>query len=122
MSETEASFAERIIRSVENILYHYVVNNGYKYIRKLTQFVRTLNCRRNCSIGLIPKDVKKNRSFSPFCTAYRHQNLENPSLKLETEFASRSMTYHSGRVISYSLHKSFSKLLQFIPENLQHTQ
>ena len=33
-------------------------DNGYKYIHKLTQFVTTLNSRRNCSIDLIPKNVK----------------------------------------------------------------
>ena len=32
--------------------------NGYMYINKLTQFVTTLNSRRNCSIDLIPKIVK----------------------------------------------------------------
>ena len=38
------------------------------------------------------------------------------------EFASQSMTYPPGRVISHSLHMRFSKLLHFLPENLQHTQ
>ena len=33
-------------------------DNRYKYIHKLTQFVTTLNYRRNCSIDLIPKNVK----------------------------------------------------------------
>ena len=32
------------------------------------------------------------------------------------------MTYPSGRVISHSLHKRFSRLLQLLPENLQRTQ
>ena len=32
------------------------------------------------------------------------------------------MTDPSGGVISHSLHKRFSKLLPFLPENLQHTQ
>ena len=32
------------------------------------------------------------------------------------------MTYPSGRVISHSVQKKFSKLLQFLPINLQHTQ
>ena len=41
-----------------------------------------------------------------------YENLEYPILKLETGFASRSMTYPSGRVISHSSHKRFSKLLQ----------
>ena len=61
MSETKAAFAERIIRSLKSILYRYMEDNGYKYIHKLTQFVTTLNSRRNCSTDLIPK--KKFRFF-----------------------------------------------------------
>ena len=37
---------------------------GYKYIHKLTQFVTTLNFRRNCSIDLIPKNVKNSHFLS----------------------------------------------------------
>ena len=33
-------------------------DNGYKYVHKLTQFVTTLNSKRNWSIDLIPKNVK----------------------------------------------------------------
>ena len=33
-------------------------DDGYKYIHKLTQFVTTLNSRRNCAIDLIPENVK----------------------------------------------------------------
>ena len=58
MSETKAAFAERKIRSLKNILYRYLEHNGYKYFHKLTQFVTTLNSRRNCSTDLIPKNVK----------------------------------------------------------------
>ena len=58
MSETKAAFAEGTIRSLKNILYRYMEDNGYKYIHKLTQFVTTLSSRRNCSIDLIPKNVK----------------------------------------------------------------
>ena len=96
-------------------------DKGYKYIHKLNQFVTTLNARRNCSIDLIPKKVK-NSDICPFCTANHYENLENPSLNLDTELASRSMTHSSGRVINHSLQKKFSKLLQFLPENFQHTQ
>ena len=55
MSETKAAFAERTIRSLKNMFYRYMEDNGYKYIHKLTQFVTTLNSRKNCSIELIPK-------------------------------------------------------------------
>ena len=57
MSETKAAFAERTIRSLKNILYRYMEDNGYKYIHKFAQFVTTLNSRRNCSTDLIPKNV-----------------------------------------------------------------
>ena len=62
--ETKAAFAEPTIRSVKNILYRYVEDNGYKYIHKLTQFVTTVNSRRNCSMDLIPKNVKKSDFLS----------------------------------------------------------
>ena len=58
MSETNAAFAQRTIRSLKNKLYRYMEDNGYKYIHKLTQFVTILNSRRKCSIDLIPKNVK----------------------------------------------------------------
>ena len=64
MSETKAAFAERIIRSLKNILYRYMEDNGYKYIHKLTQFVTTLNSRRNCSIDLVPKNVNNSGFLS----------------------------------------------------------
>ena len=64
MSETKAAFAERTIRSLENILYHYMEDNGYKYVRKLTQYVTTLSSRKNCSEVLIPKNVKNSDLLS----------------------------------------------------------
>ena len=64
MSETKAAYAERTIRSMKNRLYRYMKDNGYKYIHELTQFVTTLNSRRNCSIHLIPKDVKNSDILS----------------------------------------------------------
>ena len=64
MSETKAAFAERTIRSLKNILYRYMEDNGYKYIHKSTQFVTTLNSRRNCSIDLIPKNVENSDFLS----------------------------------------------------------
>ena len=64
MSETKAAFAERTILSLKNILHRYMEDNGYKYFHKLTQFVTTLNSRRNCSIDLIPENVKKHDFLS----------------------------------------------------------
>ena len=64
MSETKAAFAERTIRSLKNILYRYLEDNGYKYIHKLNQFVTSLKSRRNCSIDLIPKNIKNSDFLS----------------------------------------------------------
>ena len=64
MSETKAAFAERTIRSLKNILYRYMEDNGDNYVHKLTQFVTTLNSRRYCSIDLIPKNVKNSDILS----------------------------------------------------------
>ena len=64
MSETKAAFAERTIRSLKNILYRYMEDNGYKFIHKLTQFIIALNSRRNCSKDLIPKNVKSSDFLS----------------------------------------------------------
>ena len=64
MSDTNGAFAERTIRSLKNILHRYMEDNGYKYIHKLTQFVTTLNSRRNCSIDLIPKIVRNSDFLS----------------------------------------------------------
>ena len=58
MTETKAAFAENTIRSLKNILYRYKEDTGDKYIYKLTQFALTLISRRNCSIDLIPKNVR----------------------------------------------------------------
>ena len=54
MSETKAAFAQRTIRSLKKILYRYMEDYGYKYIHKLSQFITTLNSRRNRSIDMRP--------------------------------------------------------------------
>ena len=46
MTETKATFAERTIRSLENNFYRYMEDYGYKYIRKLSHFVKILNSRQ----------------------------------------------------------------------------
>ena len=55
MIETKAAFAERTKRSLENILYRYMEDYGYKYIHQLLQFITTLNSRRNSSIDMRSK-------------------------------------------------------------------
>ena len=81
MSETKAAFAERTKRSLKNKLYRYKEDNGDKYFHKLTQFVTTLNSRRNCLIDLIPKNVKKSDFLSiPYSKPIRE--FKKPKFKV----------------------------------------
>ena len=68
MIETKAAFAERTIRSLKIILYRYMEDYGYKYIHKLTQFITTLNSRRNSSIDMRPNTVKNCDFLSTLCS------------------------------------------------------
>ena len=81
MSETKAAFAERTKRSLKIILYRYMEDNGYKYIHKLTQFVKTINSRRNCSIDLIPKNVR-NSEFLSILYSKPLRELRKPKFKV----------------------------------------
>ena len=65
MNEAKAAFAEHTIRSLKNILYHYMGEYGYQHIQKFSQFVTTFNSRKNRLIYLIPKNVK-NSDFQSF--------------------------------------------------------
>ena len=94
------------MRFLMNILYRYMEDYGYKYTHKMSHFVTTLNSRKNCSVDLMPKNVKKSE-FCPFCTARHYEKKENPSLQLETKFASRSKTYPPGRVLNHNLLRVF---------------
>ena len=64
MSETKAAFAERAIQSLKHIIYRYIEDHGEKFIPKLQQFLSTLNCRKNRSIGKSPRDVKNSDFLS----------------------------------------------------------
>ena len=64
MSETKATFAERTIRSLKNILYRYMEDYGHKYIHKLRNFTATMNSRNNRSIDMKPNHVKNSDFMS----------------------------------------------------------
>ena len=121
MSETKAAFAERTIQSLKNMLYRYMEDNGYKYTHTLTQFVTTLNSRRNFSIDLIAKKVK-NSDFLSILYSKPLREFGKPQFKIGDTVRISIMTYRSGKDKSYSSHKKFLNLLQFLPVNLQHTQ
>ena len=81
-------------------------DRGYKYILKLSQFFTILNFRNNCSI---PENVKISGIFVQQATTriYKTQVLD------WRQFASPILTYHSGRVISHSLHRKISTCNSF---------
>ena len=64
MSEAKATFAERTMRSLKNILYRFMDEHGYKYIHKLSQFVKIFNSRKTRTINMIPNKVKKSDFMS----------------------------------------------------------
>ena len=64
MSETKAAFAERTIRSLKNILYHYMKDYRYNYIHELPQFIATMNSRNNRSIDMKANHVKNSDFMS----------------------------------------------------------
>ena len=80
-SETKAAYAERTIRSLKNKLYRYLEDNGYKYIEKSTQFVTTLSSRSNCSMDLIPKNVK-NSDLLSILYSKPLREFRNPMFKI----------------------------------------
>ena len=56
-------------------------DNGDKYIQKMTQFVTRLNSRRNCSIDLIPKNVK-NSDFLSILYSKPLREFRKPKFKV----------------------------------------
>ena len=57
-SETKVAFGERIIRTLKNLIYRYLVENDtLSYIKDLQMFVDIINSRINRSIRLAPKNV-----------------------------------------------------------------
>ena len=120
MSETKAAFAERTIRCLKNTLYRYMEDNGYKYNHKLTQFITTLNSRINCSIDLIPKNVNNSHLlsilYSKILREFRKPKSKHGDRVRISKFDS---PFRKGYKPQFT--QEFSKLLQFLPENLQHT-
>ena len=64
MSETKAAFAERTLRSLKNILYRYMEDNGYKYNHKKPHFIATMKSGNNRSIIMKPKLVENSDFIS----------------------------------------------------------
>ena len=59
-SEKKSAFAERNIRSLENLIYKYLEDKWiYSYIDKLQDFVNAINSRTKCVTNLAPNKVTK---------------------------------------------------------------
>ena len=65
-SETKVAVAERAIKSLKNIIYRYMEENGDKYMRKMDSFLKTINTRVNRSTGKAPKNVPSKDFLSIF--------------------------------------------------------
>ena len=121
MSDTKAAFPERTLQSLKNVLYRYMEDNEDKYIQKLTQFVTTLKSRRNWWTVLIPKNVKNSDLLS---ILYSKPLREFRKLKFESGDRVCISNYDLPFRKCYKpqFTKKFSEVLQFLPENLHHTQ
>ena len=64
MGETKATFAERTIRSLNNIFYRFMEEHGYKNGHKLSQFVKIMNSRKTRTINMVPNKVKNSDFMS----------------------------------------------------------
>ena len=80
-SETKAAYAERAIRSLKNIIYRFMEDNGDKYVHKLSQFVATMNSRENRKTKLVPNKVK-NTNFLHILYNRPIRNKKKPKFKL----------------------------------------
>ena len=81
MSETKAAYAERAIRSLKNIIYRFIEENGYKYIHKLNNFVSTVKTRSNKSTKMLPAQTKNSDYLEIFCRKPMKQ-YNNPNFKI----------------------------------------
>ena len=115
MSDNKAAFAERTIRSLKYIKYRYMEDNGYKYIHKLNQFVTTLNSRRNCSIDLIPKNVK-NSDFLSILYSKPLRDFRKPKFKVgdRVRISKYNLPFRKGYKPQFT--KEVFKWLQFLPK------
>ena len=64
-NETKANYAERVIRSLKNLMYRYMFHNQtHRYINVLQDLVRNYNSRPHRSLGnRTPKSVQPNEAL-----------------------------------------------------------
>ena len=117
-SEPKAPVAERAIKSLKNIIYRYMEENGDKYKRKIDSFLKTMNTRINRSTGKAPKDVT-NKDFCQIFTETQLTNISDHVLKWVKMFVYQNKIFHSEKVINLSSQMRYSKLLKLLLLNHQ---
>ena len=81
VSDTKAAFAEHTIRSLKKVDHCYMEAYGYEYNHNVTQFVTTLNYRRNFSTVLISKHAMTSDIWS-FLYSKPLQKIRKPKIKI----------------------------------------
>ena len=100
-SETKSAVAERIIKSLKNIVYRYMEENDDKYMRKMDSFLKTMNKRVNRSTGTAPKNVTI-KHFCQFFTYTQLTNIRDYVLKWVKMFLYQKKIFLSEKVINLS--------------------
>ena len=121
MSETKAAYAERTKRSLKNILFRYMEDKGYKYIHKLTQFVTTPNSRKNCSIDLIPENLKKS-DFLSILYSKSLRDFRKPKSKNGEKVRISKYDIHFRKGYKPQFTQEVFAIVALFQKNLQHTQ
>ena len=81
-SETKAAVAERATKSLKNIIYRHMEENGDKYMRKMDSFLKTMNTRVNRSTGKAPKIVTNKDFLSIFFYKNSISQYKRPRFKV----------------------------------------
>ena len=121
MSETKAAFAERTIRSLKNIRYHYMEVYGYKYIHKLPQFKTTLISRRKSSMDMRPNTVK-NCDFMSIFYSKPLREYKKPTLKIgdRVRISNDDLLFRKGYKPQFT--RELFEIVAIATKNHQHTQ
>ena len=88
MSETQAAFDERTVRSLKNKFYHYMDDYGYKYIHKLYQFVTTVQSR-NFYLKHLRTKKAKNSDFLYILDSKPLREYRKPMFRIGDRFGNQ---------------------------------
>ena len=112
-SETKAAVADRAIKSLKNIIYRYMEENGEKYMGNMDSFLKTMNTRVNRSTGKAPKNVPNKDFLSIFYRNPINQYKRTP-FKVGEYIRITKKVFHSEKVLNLSSQMKSSKLLKLL--------